>query len=224
MENIAVFDIIVVSLITLLGLKGLFRGFTKEFFALVGIVGGVFIASRVAKEVGYFINGLIPMSNENTILLVGFVAALALFWIVAFSLGKVISHVFTLSGLGFIDRILGFVFGASKIFLLFSIIAYAVSQVKTINDNLKPKLKSSITFPILRDTGGYIIKLDTSGIQKDVTKKLNTAVDATKKTLTDIAQKELEEKLKKETSDEELKKKAIELKKQLEETTVEQTK
>lgn len=207
MDNINVFDLVVVTLITILGLKGLFRGFTKEFFALVGIVGGVFIASRIAKEVGYFINGMIPMSNDNTILLVGFVASLAVFWIAAFSLGKILSHVFTLSGLGFFDRILGFIFGAGKIFLLFSIIAYAVSQVKMVNDNLKPKLKGSIVFPILKDTGGYIIKLDTSGIQKEVSTTINNAVNATKKTLTDIAVKELEDTVKKETSNEELEKK-----------------
>ena len=52
MENINIFDLIVVALITILGLKGLFRGFTKEFFALIGIVGGVFVASRLSKDAG----------------------------------------------------------------------------------------------------------------------------------------------------------------------------
>lgn len=206
MENIAVFDIVVIALVTLLGLKGLFRGFTKEFFGLVGIVGGVFIASRLAKDSGEIINSIIPMSNDNTVLLVGFVVSLAIFWIIAYVLGTVLAKVFSLSGLGIFDRILGFSFGAGKIFLLFSIISYASSQVKTINDVLEPKLEKSIVFPMLKDTGSYIVKLDTSNLQQEVTKQLDDVVESTKETI-------------KELTEEEVKQRALELQKQLEETT-----
>ena len=191
LENINIFDLIVVALVTLLGLKGLFRGFSKEFFALVGIVGGVFIASRVADDAGKFINGIVPMQNDNTIMLVGFVVSLIIFWIIAYFVGNVISKVFSLSGLGFLDKALGFAFGAGKIFLFFAIISYAVSQVKMINDNLKPKLKDSMVFPLLVETGAYIIKLDASGIQKDVTDNLDKVVDSTKKSLSSMAQTEI---------------------------------
>ncbi|MEA2051016.1 MAG: CvpA family protein [Campylobacterota bacterium] len=208
MENINIFDIIVLSLVALLGLKGLFRGFTKEFFGLVGIVGGVFIASRVATDMGNFINGIIPMENENSILLAGFVLSLVLFWIIAYVLGTILEKVFCLSGLGFFDRLLGFLFGASKIFLLFSIIAYAVTQVKSINDNLAPKMVDSIVFPILEETGGYIIKLDTSNFQSEVSKQLDGVIETTTDTIKDI-------------STDELKNQAAQLQEQLKETTSE---
>lgn len=203
MEDINIFDLIVVALITILGLKGLFRGFTKEFFALVGIVGGVFIASRLSTDTGEIINSIIPMQNDNTILLAGFVSALVVFWIIAYIVGSGLAKVFKMSGLGIFDRILGFAFGAGKIFLLFSIISYAVTQVKMINDNLAPKLETSIVFPILQETGSYIIQLDTSGFQEEVTKQLDVVVDATKESIEEISKEELE-------------KKAMELKKQLE--------
>lgn len=194
MENINIFDLIVVALITILGLKGLFRGFTKEFFALVGIVGGVFIASRLAKDSGDIVNSIIPMQNENTILLAGFIASLVIFWIIAYIVGSALAKVFKMSGLGIFDRILGFAFGAGKIFLLFSIISYAVSQVKMINDNLAPKLETSIVFPILQETGSYIIKLDTSGFQETVTEQLDNVVDATKESIEEISKEELSKK------------------------------
>lgn len=205
MENISIFDIVVISLIIILGLKGLFRGLTKELFGLIGIVGGVFIASRLAKNVGDIANGLIPIDNESTRLLAGFVVTLILFWIIAYILGVVLEKIFSASGLGIFDRLLGFVFGAGKIFLLFSIIAYAASQVKMINDNLQPKLQNSIVFPLLTQTGSYIIKLDTSNIQKKVSKKFDSAVKSAQDSLEEI-------------SKEELVKKADELKKQLQET------
>jgi len=203
LENVNIFDLVVIALVTILGLKGLFRGFTKEFFALVGIVGGVFVASRVSADAGAIVNGIIPMENENTTLLAGFVAALVIFWIIAYLVGATLSKVFKMSGLGIFDRILGFVFGAGKIFLLFSIIAYAASQVTIINDNLAPKLEKSTVFPLLKETGAYIIKLDTNELQEEVTKQLDDVVEATKETVTEISQKELE-------------KKAVELKEQLE--------
>lgn len=206
MDSIQIFDIIVVALVTVLGLKGLFRGFTKEFFGLVGIVGGVFIASRIAKDTGGIIDGFIPIENDNTLLLVGFVVSLIIFWILAYIIGTALEKVFTLSGLGILDKVLGFTFGAGKIFLLFSIIAYAVSQVKAVNDNLQPKLKDSIMFPILKDAGGYIVKLDTSDFQQQVTQQLDGVVNSAKETI-------------KEMSQEELKKQAEVLKEQLEETT-----
>ena len=195
MENINIFDFISVSLIVLLGLKGLFRGFTKEFFGIVGIVGGVFVASRIAGDAGNFINGFIPMDNENTILLTGFVLSLVIFWIGTYFVGSVISKIFTLSGFGIFDRVLGFAFGAGKIFLLFAIISYAISQVKMINDNLKPKLKDSIVFPLMVETGGYIIKLDTSNIQDRVSKELNGVVKSTKDTIKEISKKEIQEQI-----------------------------
>jgi len=204
LEDINIFDLVVIALITVLGLKGLFRGFTKEFFALVGIVGGVFIASRLSKDVGAMVNNVIPMDNENTVLLSGFVVTLVIVWIIAYVIGTALAKVFKMSGLGIFDRILGFAFGAGKIFLLFSIIAYAVSQVKMINDNLAPKLESSLVFPILQDTGSYIIKLDTSGFQEKVTQQLDTVVDATKESIVEISEKELEktsEELKKQLED-----------------------
>ena len=194
MENINVFDLIVVALITILGLKGLFRGFSKEFFALVGIVGGVFVASRLSKDAGEIVNSFIPMENENTILLAGFVSALIIFWIIAYIIGSGLEKIFKMSGLGALDRILGFVFGAGKIFLLFSIISYAVSQVKMINDNLAPKLETSIVFPLLKETGSYIIQLDTSGFQEEVTKKLDVVVDSTKDNIEELSTKVIEDK------------------------------
>ncbi|MEA3498967.1 MAG: CvpA family protein [Campylobacterota bacterium] len=192
MENINIFDFIVLSLTALLGLKGLFRGFTKEFFGLIGIVGGVFVASRAALDAGNIVNSFIPISNNNTLLLVGFVLSFVIFWIGTYFAGSVVSKIFSLSGFGIADRILGFAFGATKIFLLFAIISYAVSNVKVINDNLKPKLKDSILFPMLVESGGYIIKLDANNIQGKVSKELESVIKTAKETVKETAKKVIE--------------------------------
>ena len=53
------FDLIVTIIILFLGLKGVINGFFKEIFGLVGIIGGIFIASRVGDEVGQTLSDLI---------------------------------------------------------------------------------------------------------------------------------------------------------------------
>lgn len=206
MENLNYIDIIVLALVVILGLKGLFRGFTKEMFGLVGIIGGVFIASRTAKELGTLVGSIIPIDNEKTMLLVGFIISLIIFWTIAYLLGNILAKMLDLSGLGVLDKILGFVFGAGKIFLIFSIIAYALVSVKTVADVLKPKVQNSVVFPILVETGGYIIKLDTGAISKKVEQNINSVVNSTKEAIQNA-------------TNEELKKKAQELEKQLKETT-----
>lgn len=198
MENINIFDIVVIALVVVLGLKGLMKGFIKELFGLIGIVGGVFVASRMAKDVGDLVAGVFALDNENTILLVGFIVGLILFWIVAYIIGAIIEKVFEASGLGVIDRVLGFLFGAGKIFLLFAIIAYATTGVKVVHDSLAPKMKDSIMFPLLVDTGAFIIKLDTGKFSDDVKKEFNGAVESTKKTIQEISETEIKKKVEEE--------------------------
>ena len=196
LENINLFDTVVITLITLLGLKGLVKGFIKEFFGIVGIVGGVFLASRVAQNAGEMINNLIPLGdNENTILLTGFISSLVVFWIVAYIAGAIVAKAFSLSGLGIFDKALGFIFGAGKIFLLFSIIAYAATNVKAVNDNIKPKLKESIVFPILVEAGNYIIKFDTTKIKKDTKITLDDVVESTKEKIQEMSETEIGKKI-----------------------------
>ena len=60
--------------------------------------------------------------NDTTGKLIGFVTALVTVWIVVYTAGIIVSKIFSASGLGVVDRIFGFIFGASKVFLIFSIV------------------------------------------------------------------------------------------------------
>ena len=195
MEKIQIFDIVVISLVTLLGLKGLFRGFIKEIFALIGLVGGVFVASRFSSQVGNLINNIIPIDNNNTLVLLGFIGALVVFWIITYFAGLLVSKIFSLSGLGIIDGALGFVFGAGKIFLLFAIITYAATQVKFINKKIDKNLSDSIVLPLLKQTGAYIIKLDTTKLEGGVKKHVNSAITKTKDTFNSISTDAIKQKV-----------------------------
>ncbi|WP_139452243.1 CvpA family protein [Campylobacter armoricus] len=161
MENFSWFDVFVIGLTLVLGLKGLVSGLFKEIFGLIGIVGGVLFASRYAKEISEIINNnFYQIQNENLAIFAGFLVLLIIIWIVCMVLGNVLSKMFSMSGLGFIDRIGGFLFGSAKIFLVFAILVACVNNIDFLNSSLKKYAENSFTLEILRKTGEYIMNTD----------------------------------------------------------------
>lgn len=191
MQDFSVFDLIIIAITIILGLKGLFRGFIKEVFGIIGIVGAIFVASRISQETGDLLAPILVLENSATIKLIGFIVALIGVWLVVYSAGVVISKIFSASGLGAIDRILGFVFGALKIFLIFSVIAYALYQVQSFKKVIDEKFANSAVMPHLLSVGSYIIKLDTTVIIDTIDKGVQSVKDneSVKDTVTDVKEK-----------------------------------
>jgi membrane protein required for colicin V production len=188
------FDIIASVIILLLGLKGILNGFFKELFGLVGIIGGIFVASRVGDDVGEYLNNLVfNFSNNAAVSFTGFLITLALFWFVMIGIGYAFKKLSSLSGLGPVDRILGFVFGASKFFLIAAVIAFSVNNVKALKPTLDSAFSKSVLFPVLVKTGSYIMKIDPSNITNDI----NSSVQKVAKKSQDFTEKKVKENIEK---------------------------
>ncbi len=171
------FDIVASIIILLLGLKGIINGFFKELFGLIGIVGGIFIASRLGNNVGQYLSDLIfKFENSAAINFTGFLVTLAVFWLFMIFIGLVFTKLSKISGLGPIDKILGFVFGASKFFLIAAVIAHAAYNIKAVKSTIDSNLHNSVLFPVLVKTGSFIMKLDPVEISNDI----NTSIDKSK--------------------------------------------
>ncbi len=191
------FDLIASIIILLLGLKGILNGLFKEAFGLIGIIGGLFVASRVGDKVGAYLNeNIFNFSNASAISFTGFLFTLAVFWLAMIAIGFAFKKLSSLSGLGLVDKILGFVFAAGKFFLIAAVIAFAVYNVKAIRPHLNSATKGSILFPILVKTGGYIMKIDPSEISSDI----NTTIDETTQKVKEKIQTNVEEQVKKAVS------------------------
>ncbi|OUR74142.1 hypothetical protein A9Q76_01375 [Arcobacter sp. 31_11_sub10_T18] len=201
MQDISIFDIVIVSVTVLLGLKGLFRGFIKEVFGLIGIVGGIFVASRAATDIGEYISPLLALENESSIKLVGFIAGLIGFWVVMYIVGLILSKMSSMSGLGIIDRTFGFIFGAGKVFLIVSIIIYALSQVKVFKDKLETNFADTYSYPLLVEVGAYIIKLDIAQATSKVEQSVDQAVTATKEAAADMTKEAVAKKVEEMTAE-----------------------
>ena len=208
--DINYFDLIAAIIILLLGLKGILNGFFKELFGLVGIIGGIFVASRVGDSVGQYLSDLIfHFSNHAAISFTGFLVTLALFWALMVAVGYTFKKLSALSGLGIFDRILGFVFGASKFFLIAAVIAFAVSNVKALKPTLDSAFANSVLFPVLVETGGFIMKIDPSDVGtdlnasvKDATQKVSNTLNETKDKIVDSEVNKTVQEIKKQLKEE----------------------
>jgi len=190
--DFSIFDLIVGSIILLLGLKGILNGFFKELFGLVGIVGGIFIGSRVAKDVGTFLSeAIFKFESPAAISFLGFLVTLAAFWAAMIGAGILFKKFSKLSGLGFMDKVLGFVFGSGKFFFIASVIVYAFYNFKAIRDNVD--MQSGIMLPALVKTGSIIMKIDGEKIADDINNSIDNGLENAKEALKDeAAQKVLE--------------------------------
>ncbi|SMP86502.1 membrane protein required for colicin V production [Epsilonproteobacteria bacterium SCGC AD-308-P11] len=164
------FDLVATIIILFLGLKGIINGFFKELFGLIGIIGGIFVASRVGDQVGQYLSDIIfKFENSSAISFTGFLVTLAVFWLFMVILGFAFKKLSSMSGLGPVDKLLGFIFGASKFFFIAAVIAHAAYNIKAVKATIDSNMNAnSILFPILVQTGGFIMKLDPVTIAEDI--------------------------------------------------------
>ena len=183
------FDIVAASIILLLGLKGILNGFFKEVFGLVGIIGGIFIASRAGDSVGEYLNTLIfNFSSPSAVSFLGFITTLSGFWILMVLIGYIFKRLSSLSGLGGFDRILGFVFGASKFFLIASVIAHAAYNIKSVKSSMESFMQTSVLFPVMVDAGAFIMKMDPVNVSEDINSTIDKIEEEIKVTSEEVTQ------------------------------------
>lgn len=184
--DFSIFDLIVGSIILLLGLKGILNGFFKELFGLIGIIGGIFIGSRVANDVGtLFSEAIFKFESPAAINFLGFLITLALFWGSMIGAGIVFKKFSKMSGLGLMDKVLGFVFGSGKFFFIASVIVYAVYNFKAVRENFD--MEGSFLFPALVETGRIIMHIDGEEMAGDINNSIDKGVENAKDILHDEA-------------------------------------
>ncbi len=166
MENISLLDLVSLALIAFLGVKGIFRGFVKETFGLIGIIGGIYVASRYAQPVGEYLDtSLLHLQNKNSLYLIGFIATLIAFWLLAVTVGSMLGKLVSSSGLGILDRILGFFVGAAKVFMIFSVIIYVLNSIPIFKASVENVFKGSMMYPYFTSMGAKIVQFDPTALQ-----------------------------------------------------------
>ena len=104
-------DLVVGVVLALFALRGLQRGFSREFFAVVGLVGGVALAASTNVEAAQMLPPSVPEIGRP------FVAFAVVFLAVALAAklaGMLVHRALGAIALSPIDRAAGAVFGAAK--------------------------------------------------------------------------------------------------------------
>jgi len=180
MENMTSIDFGIIGFILFLGFKGLFNGFFKELFGLIGVIGGVFIGTRLGQEAGVYINdNFLHLDNSSVIVITGFLASFIAFWIGMTILGKIFSAFTDKIGLGAFDKLLGFAFAGAKVAMIFAVIIHSLLAVKVIQDSSKEYTENSIVIPYLQEMGSYIINADFSAMVSQAEEKTGLDLDET---------------------------------------------
>jgi membrane protein required for colicin V production len=104
------FDIIVLAVIGILTIIGLFNGMVKQLFGLAGIVAGYILAMKYYELCSKYFTSLHP----GTAKALSFIAIFLACVIVAHIIGWAVGRFFTISGLGFLNRIGGGLLGFLK--------------------------------------------------------------------------------------------------------------
>ena len=173
MDLVTWFDIIIIALVLMLGIKGILNGLIKEAFGLIGLIGGLIIASRFSDLSGEFITkNIYKFENPSFLQFVAFISLWLVFWIVCLLVGKFLSKIVSVSGLGFLDRLGGFVMGSGKIFLTFSAVVAVISGT-SLNNIIAP-------YPVLIETGKWITNLDVKNIKSELDEIVARPMDTNK--------------------------------------------
>jgi len=157
----SIFDAIIIIIVMILGIKGFFNGFVRELAGLIGLIGGLYLASIYYHQAGVYINNnLINIKNNSAIDLVGFVAVFFIFWIISIFIGFLLAQILKLSSLGILDRLVGVVFSAGKFFVIFSIVLALIYQIKFLRKEFNLLFHNSKLIPIMLYVGEKIINID----------------------------------------------------------------
>lgn len=156
------FDIVVLFLTVALGFKGLLRGFVKETCGLIALIGGIYIASTFAADAATFLKdfGL----SITTASVVGFLVLFVAVWLLVTYIASIVAKALSITGLGAFDNALGFLAGAAKVYVILSVIVFAVLNVAFVKPKVESYTKDSMFAPSMTKIGAIVMNLKPSDL------------------------------------------------------------
>lgn len=112
-------DWIIIGIIALSTVVSLWRGATREIFSLITWAAAIYIGVKFAGHLDGIFSSLIQ--TQSVRFAVGFIVLFLLVMIVGGLLNHLLSRFISLTGLTFLDRILGVVFGVARGILILTV-------------------------------------------------------------------------------------------------------
>ena len=142
-------DVVLAVVLALFALRGFQRGFSREIFALIGLVGGVAVAAATFADAVPMLPPEVPEIARPAIAFAGIFLAVAL---AAKLVGLLVHRLLGLVMLSPLDRVAGIVFGAAKGVALLAMGVYVVRAVTPPNALERACADSVLMRPLLEFT------------------------------------------------------------------------
>ena len=166
-------------------LIALWRGFRKgliiEIASLVGLVGGLFAGYYGANRVADMLAETWDL-NPKTLHLVGFLVAFLIVLVGVYLLGKLIEKAMDLVALGLVNKLLGALFGLTKIWLLLSVCIYFLNAAFGKDEWLPSNQAQQATlYPIVSDAAGWLVpEMSQDGLLDRAREKAEDGIEGLK--------------------------------------------
>jgi membrane protein required for colicin V production len=121
---------------------GFWKGLTSQVFGLAGLICGYILSTRYYLKVA----GLLPDINQGTAKIIGFLSIFVAFIIIAYFLGRFVSKILKIAGLGWANRLLGGALGLLKGTLIVTIVLVVLMAFMPSGNDF---MKASITIPYI---------------------------------------------------------------------------
>ena len=141
-------DIIIIAIVIVVAIWGLFKGFISQAIGIAALLLGLWCSSKFTGLLAPKVDGLLNLDiSQNSLHIILFAVIFIVSVILVHLIGKGIEKLVQLSLLGWVNRLLGFVFGALKAIVILGIAVYAINYLNN-TLNLFPK-------EILNESQGY---------------------------------------------------------------------
>lgn len=190
METKHYVDIAVIIIVAVLGLRGLKNGLIHEIMGVLGVVLGIYFASKYCIDGAKYIElaGL-SFENRHILLMLAFILILALVWIGFLVLGVIVARfVVILPEIAIINYFGGYVFSALKYFVILCVVVYGLTQVGFLKDPIKELTEGTRSYPIMYEVAEKIMSIEAlQDLQKQYVEVEETAKKEVKKAATKAA-------------------------------------
>ena len=170
------FDIIVIVILGYCLIRGIFRGLVKELSSIIGVFGGFYAAYTyypvLAKPLSKWI------ANAGYLNILSFLIIFCGVFIIISILGVIINYLLKIAFLGWLDRILGSVFGAMKGILIVSVLLIAFTAFLPKGT---PVIKDSLLSPYVTLISEKVAKVVSKDMKHAFSAKIATIKKAWKK-------------------------------------------
>ncbi len=152
-------DVALVAIVLVVGIRGFYNGLIDEVAGILGIVCGVWLGSRFAGDAGVLFSAHVHnFHNASIESLIGFTLILAGVWIAFLIGGVIVSKAVGLSNLGAIDKVLGFFFACTKMYLVFAFLLYGVSHFSFMKPMDTYLRTHSQLYPSMQEVAAYVMR------------------------------------------------------------------